>query len=29
MPVLESNNTALIIQCEPDIDDKQTAVSDV
>ena len=29
MPVLESNNTAIMIQCEPEIDDKQTAFSDV
>lgn len=29
MPVLESNNTAIMIQCEPDLDDKQTALSDV
>ena len=29
MPVLESNNTAIMIQCEPDIDDNQTAFSDV
>ena len=29
MPVLESNNTAIMIQCEPDIADKQTALSDV